>query len=57
MYRGGGVPESGRKKFEKMPSGRYRYKNLLFQQGCNRQHCLGCSRSKRHFGDPPALAQ
>ena len=30
-YVPGGGPESGRKKFEKMPSGRYRYKNLLFQ--------------------------
>ena len=29
---GGGGPESGRKKIRKMPSGRYRYKNLLFQQ-------------------------
>ena len=28
---GGGGPESGRKKCEKMPSGRYRYKTLLFQ--------------------------
>ena len=27
----GGGPESGGKKNEKMPSGRYRYKNLLFQ--------------------------
>ena len=30
--RGGGVPESGRKKMRKnLPSGRYRYKNLVFQ--------------------------
>ena len=29
MYRGG--PESGREKIRKMPSGRYRYKDLLFQ--------------------------
>ena len=31
-YVPGGGPEPGRKKFEKKPSGRYRYKNLLFQQ-------------------------
>ena len=28
---GGGVQNQAEKKFEKMPSGRYRYKNLLFQ--------------------------
>ena len=33
-YVPGGGPESGRKKFEKMPSGRYRYKDLLFQFLC-----------------------
>ena len=40
---GGGGPESGRKKNRKMPSGRYRYKNLLFQQ------CFCWAASVRHL--------
>ena len=32
---GGGVQSQAEKKIEKMPSGRYRYKNLLFQNNSN----------------------
>ena len=47
----GGVAESGRKKIQKMPSGQYRYQNLLFQKSfplqvfdvamCGGAFCLG----------------
>ena len=43
----GGGPESGRKKFEKMPSGRYRYKNVLFQCNAFERDC------EEEFGADP----
>ena len=40
MYRGGGgVQNQAEKKIEKMPSGRYRYKSLLFQTGGTLKRC------------------